>query len=43
MKDIVINNPLEDEVIYIMREVAAQFEKPAILFSGDLRAIPQLV
>ena len=27
MKDIVSNNPLEDEAIYIIREVAAQFEK----------------
>ena len=24
---------LEDEAIYILREVASQFEKPAILFS----------
>lgn len=34
MKDIVSNNPLEDEAIYIIREVAAQFEKPVLLFSG---------
>lgn len=39
MKDIVINNPLEDEAIYIFREVAAQFEKPAILFSGGKDSI----
>ena len=25
---------IEHEAIYILREVAAQFEKPAILFSG---------
>ena len=30
---------LEDEAIYIMREVAAQFEKPAILFSGGKDSI----
>lgn len=30
----VVNNPLEDEAIYIIREVAAQFENPVILFSG---------
>lgn len=34
MKEEVINNPLEDEAIYIMREVAGQFERPALLFSG---------
>jgi len=39
-----IENPqfpreLEDEAIYIMREVAAQFEKPAILFSGGKDSI----
>ncbi|HLW14312.1 MAG TPA: sulfate adenylyltransferase subunit CysD [Flavobacteriaceae bacterium] len=39
MKDIVINNPLEDEAIYIFREVAAQFERPAILFSGGKDSI----
>ncbi|HLS12526.1 MAG TPA: sulfate adenylyltransferase subunit CysD [Flavobacteriaceae bacterium] len=39
MNDIVINNPLEDEAIYIFREVAAQFEKPAILFSGGKDSI----
>src|SRR5690625_6831396 len=39
MNDIVINNPLEDEAIYIFREVAAQFEKPAILFSGGKYSI----
>ena len=30
---------LEDEAIFIMREVAAQFEKPAILFSGGKDSI----
>jgi len=30
---------LEDEAIYIMREVAGQFERPAILFSGGKDSI----
>lgn len=30
---------LEDEAIYILREAAAQFEKPAILFSGGKDSI----
>lgn len=30
---------LEDEAIYIMREVAAQFEKPVLLFSGGKDSI----
>lgn len=30
---------LESEAIYVMREVAAQFEKPAILFSGGKDSI----
>jgi len=30
---------LEDEAIFIMREVAAQFEKPALLFSGGKDSI----
>jgi sulfate adenylyltransferase subunit 2 len=30
---------LEHEAIYILREVAAQFEKPAILFSGGKDSI----
>jgi sulfate adenylyltransferase subunit 2 len=30
---------LEDEAVYIMREVAAQFERPAILFSGGKDSI----
>jgi len=30
---------LEDEAIYIMREAAAQFEKPALLFSGGKDSI----
>ena len=32
-------NPLESEAIYIMREVAAQFEKPVLLFSGGKDSI----
>lgn len=32
-------NPLEDEAIYIFREVAAQFEKPVLLFSGGKDSI----
>lgn len=39
MKEQVTNNPLEDEAIYILREVAAQFEKPALLFSGGKDSI----
>ena len=30
---------LEDESIYILREVAAQFERPALLFSGGKDSI----
>src|SRR5438094_9037860 len=30
---------LESEAIYIMREVAAQFEKPVLLFSGGKDSI----
>jgi sulfate adenylyltransferase subunit 2 len=30
---------LEDEAIYVMREVAAQFERPALLFSGGKDSI----
>lgn len=30
---------LEDEAVYIMREVVAQFEKPALLFSGGKDSI----
>ncbi len=30
---------LEDEAIFILRETAAQFEKPAILFSGGKDSI----
>src|SRR5690554_3405650 len=39
MNEKVINNPLEDEAIYIFREVAGQFEKPVILFSGGKDSI----
>ncbi len=37
--DSVFPRELEDEAIYILREVAAQFEKPAILFSGGKDSI----
>ena len=30
---------LEEESVYIMREVAAQFERPALLFSGGKDSI----
>lgn len=30
---------LEDESIYILREVAAQFQKPVLLFSGGKDSI----
>lgn len=39
MNQMVNNNPLEDEAIYIMREIDAQFEKPVILFSGGKDSI----
>lgn len=39
MKDTSQVNPLENEAIYIMREVAAQFEKPVLLFSGGKDSI----
>ncbi len=32
-------NPLENEAIYIIREVAAQFERPVLLFSGGKDSI----
>lgn len=32
-------NPLENEAIYIIREVAAQFENPVLLFSGGKDSI----
>ena len=32
-------NPLENEAIYIFREVAAQFENPVLLFSGGKDSI----
>jgi sulfate adenylyltransferase subunit 2 len=34
---------LEDEAIYIIREVAAQFERPALLFSGVKILLPLCV
>src|SRR5690554_7879053 len=39
MNEKVINNPLEDGAIYIFREVAGQFERPVILFSGGKDSI----
>lgn len=39
MTKIVNNNDLENEAIYIIREVAAQFEKPVLLFSGGKDSI----
>ena len=38
-KDTSLINSLENEAIYIMREVAAQFEKPVLLFSGGKDSI----
>ncbi len=42
-KELLLNtskiNPLENESIYIIREVAAQFEKPVLLFSGGKDSI----
>lgn len=37
--EILNRNPLENEAIYILREVAAQFEKPVLLFSGGKDSI----
>jgi sulfate adenylyltransferase subunit 2 len=39
IKDTSNINSLENEAIYIMREVAAQFEKPVLLFSGGKDSI----
>ena len=39
MKKILQQNALESEAIYIIREVAAQFEKPVLLFSGGKDSI----
>ena len=39
MKDTSHINPLENEAIYIIREVASQFEKPVLLFSGGKDSI----
>ena len=39
MKDTSQINPLENEAIYIIREVAAQFERPVLLFSGGKDSI----
>jgi sulfate adenylyltransferase subunit 2 len=38
-KKILKVNPLENEAIHIFREVAAQFEKPVLLFSGGKDSI----
>ena len=39
IKDTSQINPLENEAIYIFREVVAQFEKPVLLFSGGKDSI----
>lgn len=39
MKDLLQKNQLENEAIYILREVAAQFERPVLLFSGGKDSI----
>ncbi|SHK74626.1 sulfate adenylyltransferase subunit 2 [Maribacter aquivivus] len=39
LKDTSSINALENEAIYIIREVAAQFEKPVLLFSGGKDSI----
>ncbi|MEM6911276.1 MAG: sulfate adenylyltransferase subunit CysD [Verrucomicrobiota bacterium] len=41
MKDYTVNHlkQLESEAIYVLRETAAQFEKPALLFSGGKDSI----
>ncbi|WP_405395532.1 sulfate adenylyltransferase subunit CysD [Maribacter sp. Asnod2-G09] len=39
LKDTAHINALENEAIYIIREVAAQFEKPVLLFSGGKDSI----
>ncbi|WP_457616432.1 sulfate adenylyltransferase subunit CysD [Lutibacter sp.] len=39
MRDKLQINALENEAIYIIREVAAQFEKPVLLFSGGKDSI----
>lgn len=35
-----VANALENEAIYIIREVAAQFERPVLLFSGGRIPLP---
>lgn len=42
MEKLLKNNPLEDEAIFIIREVAAQFNKPVLLFSGGKDSIALL-
>lgn len=39
MKEILTQNTLESEAIYIFREVVAQFENPVLLFSGGKDSI----
>jgi len=39
MKEILENNTLESEAIYIFREVVSQFENPVLLFSGGKDSI----
>ena len=41
MKNYIINHlrELESEAIFVIREIAAQFENPALLFSGGKDSI----
>ncbi len=39
MSNITLLKELESESIYVLREVAAQFERPVILFSGGKDSI----
>jgi sulfate adenylyltransferase subunit 2 len=39
LNNILVQNPLESEGIYIMREVAGQFNRPVLLFSGGKDSI----
>ena len=39
MNNVLIQNPLESEAIYIFREVITQFENPVLLFSGGKDSI----
>ncbi len=39
MSNVLKQNPLESEAVYIFREVVSQFEKPVLLFSGGKDSI----